>query len=623
MSPRPHVLAALAALVLAAGCAAGPVGVRRVDPREVHRNLTASVLTLGEPSLHSRNVLERLGLGATFDSDPVAALSDLRELALAGEEGDVDFALAELSFLHAERHGERAWHLAAALYAWSFLFGGEPPDPFDPRLRIAADLYNRALTEGFASADDASVELRAGTFPLPFGTLDVGFDPAALEWSGRHLRRFIPVAELEVRGLRSRFRTSGIGAPLAADAAADDPEASTDFLAPRLMVPATAVLVVEDVRRQLATGRVRARLDLDANPDPKPLEIAGRQVPLEREQTATIAAMLADSPVWERERQAFLGGLATQMPDGLLVALRPHRRGRTPVVFVHGTRSSPGRWAEMANVLDNRPRIRRRFEPWFFFYGSGDPILYSSYLLRKNLRGAVERIDPSGQDPCLREIVIAGHSQGGLLAKMTAVESADRFWRSVSREPLENVRLSEADRIFARDVMFVEPLPFVKRVVFIATPHRGSFLAARRTLRHWLSALVSVPRRVTDFATTALAMNPGAFRVHHVEHVTALDNMAPGNRLLRVLADLPIAPGVTAHSIIAVEDDGPFELGDDGVVAYASAHLDDVASETVVRSSHSVQSHPQTIEELHRILLEHEAASSCAAEMQADADGSG
>jgi hypothetical protein len=43
----------------------------------------------------------------------------------------------------------------------------------------------------------------------------------------------------------------------------------------------------------------------------------------------------------------------------------------------------------------------------------------------------------------------------------------------------------------------------------------------------------------------------------------------------------------------------------DGVVAYESAHIEGVASELVVRSGHSTQSHPETIEEVRRILREH------------------
>jgi hypothetical protein len=41
------------------------------------------------------------------------------------------------------------------------------------------------------------------------------------------------------------------------------------------------------------------------------------------------------------------------------------------------------------------------------------------------------------------------------------------------------------------------------------------------------------------------------------------------------------------------------------VVAYASAHIEGVESEVVVPSPHSCQGHPQTMEEVRRILRLH------------------
>ncbi len=59
------------------------------------------------------------------------------------------------------------------------------------------------------------------------------------------------------------------------------------------------------------------------------------------------------------------------------------------------------------------------------------------------------------------------------------------------------------------------------------------------------------------------------------------------------------------NSIIAVEGDGPVEQGDDDVVEYASAHIEPVEPELVVKSSHSAQGNPHTIKEVHRILRLH------------------
>jgi hypothetical protein len=68
---------------------------------------------------------------------------------------------------------------------------------------------------------------------------------------------------------------------------------------------------------------------------------------------------------------------------------------------------------------------------------------------------------------------------------------------------------------------------------------------------------------------------------------TAITNMNPSNRFIQTLASMPVVERVTAHSIIAVQGDGPPEDGADGIVMYKSAHIEGVASEKVVRSNHS------------------------------------
>ena len=102
----------------------------------------------------------------------------------------------------------------------------------------------------------------------------------------------------------------------------------------------------------------------------------------------------------------------------------------------------------------------------------------------------------------------------------------------------------------------------------------------------------------------AIRMQGGAARTA-IHLPTAIDNMDWSNPFLRTLASLPIAPGVEAHSIVAVKGDGPPEKGDDGVVKYTSAHIDGVASELIVRDRHSTQATPETIEEVRRILYAH------------------
>jgi len=553
-------------------------------------------------------LLER-GLLDAFRERPEAALGDLHRAMLA-EAADpaLLFALSELSFLYGQEAAKTEHLLAAVVYAHAFLFpeeGDVRPGPFDPRFRVAADVYNWALAAAFASQDGSEVVPRGGSFELPFGRMEVAFDPAELRAGIRELHRFIPVAELEVHGLAIRYRQPGIGAPLAAsikraEGAAED----TDLLAPRLQVPVTALLRIAQPRRALlAQEPVTAALELHLAWEGDSVTVSGETVPLEREPTAALALTFNYVPILEIEIFGFLGRLSELWQERPpLVSTSPYQPGLVPVVFVHGTASSVVRWAELYNRLQGDPEIRSRFQFWFFQYESNDPVALSALHLREALRSAVTRLDPAGQDPALRRMVLIGHSQGGLLVKMQSIGSGDRLWNAMSRKPLDQLRLSDESRDLLQRGLFVEPLPEVARVVFISTPHRGSFLAGRPSIANLLRRLTVLPRQLAAVSAD-ITLNRDAVRSPIVP--TAVDNMSPRNPFILGLQAIPVAPSIAVHSIISVEGTGPFEEGDDGVVAYESAHIDGVESELVVRSPHSCQGNPHTMEEVRRILRLH------------------
>jgi pimeloyl-ACP methyl ester carboxylesterase len=292
-----------------------------------------------------------------------------------------------------------------------------------------------------------------------------------------------------------------------------------------------------------------------------------------------------------------------------LYTLTPHRPGTIPVVLVHGTASSPARWADLVNELEADPRIAPRIQLWFFTYNTGLPLLYSAGLLRDTLTKVVAELDPQQADPALRRMVLIGHSQGGLLAKLAVVDSGTKFWDNVSRTPFEDLAVSDETRTVLRSSLFVKPLPFVTRVVFVATPHRGSdvagFLVQRlRWLVEWALTLPPSLIRMSGEVVTR-SEDPLLRRQLRQGLPRSVDNMSPGNQAVKTLTTLPIAPGVTAHSIIAIKGTGALGEGGDGVVSYRSAHLDEAVSELIVRSGHSVQSQPEAIEEIRRILLQH------------------
>jgi pimeloyl-ACP methyl ester carboxylesterase len=604
-------MAVLAALLFIVTACATPIGITRVDPRTAQRSLTANALSADKPSSFSMRELLNRNLYDRFDQDPVKALAELHAgLSPTGDE-DLLFALAELSFFHADQGGDRSYYLTAAAYAYSFLLPGQhgtSPRPIDPRGRWAVDLYNRGLARGLSSDDGEQVLLKGGQFKLPFGELTVELNEADLIWAGFRLKNFVSAAELEIRGLRNRYRRPGVGAPLVASIEPVESSASAQAkrIPPRLKVPVTVFLRFNDARGALASGKLSGRLEV-FNPDSaKSVKIEDRDVPIEYEITAALADMLEGAPVWDFEIAGFRSGDFgigdKKFGDGLFM-LGPHRHGQVPVVLVHGTASSPARWAELFNELANDPQIFDAYEVWLFMYNTGNPIAYSASLLRDALTSVVKELDPEGKDPGLKQMVVMGHSQGGLLTKMTVIDSGTRLWPF--RVPPEELDLSPETRDLLTRALLIKPLPFVRRVVFIATPHRGSYQALGffGNLASWL---VNLPGRFTKLSLDLVRLQTKGLLLGPMSGIpTSITNMNPNNRFIQALGATPIAEGVVAHSIVAVDSDGPLAEGGDGVVKYLSAHIDGVASEKIVRSGHSTQGHPETIQEVKRILIEH------------------
>jgi hypothetical protein len=188
---------------------------------------------------------------------------------------------------------------------------------------------------------------------------------------------------------------------------------------------------------------------------------------------------------------------------------------------------------------------------------------------------------------------------------MLVIDSESRLWNAFSNRPLADLQVSSETRDLLSRALFVKPLPEVQRVIFMATPQHGSFVAGS-TIGQLLGRLVTLPVNVLTVVGETISGNPGAvFMSPGSAGFGSVWSMTPSNPALMALAAIPVSPNVAAHSIIAVEGNGPVETGDDGVVSYQSAHIPEAKSELVVRSGHSMQANPYTVREVRRILLLH------------------
>ncbi len=595
-------------LLLLAACAA-PVQVDRVDLRSAYDELNRTALSSDQLSEVTRTVLRRAALLDDFDAQPDTAIVALRAPAIASGMPWPDlYALSEMSYYEGRRTQSKAMLLASALYAYAVLFpAGDAarPSPYSAQFLHAADFYNLALTQVLSGAGaDGVANLQSGRYEVPFGVVDVTVDQADLQFAGRTLTSFVPTMNLTVKGFQNDYRSEGIGAPLAAGLApASQPDKGL-VLPPNLRIPTSAVLQMNDPRRQLTKSEMTARLSLYTIYDTTDIRIDGHTVPLEYDQTAVRALFAVEGKGWTRELSGLLNNVLAGPPgtaDDHLFALEPHRHGRIPVVLVHGTASSPLRWGDMVNDLLEDKEIRKRYEFWFFTYNTGNPIAVSANVLRHSLEDAVQSLGGVQADPALGRMVVIGHSQGGLLTKLISINSGTKLWDAVSEKPVDELDLKPETTALLKEAVFVHHLPFVETVIFISTPHGGSYQASL-TVVDLFARLVTLPLTIASATADVLANAGDALKFRTFNSISG---MSPGNPAIEALRKIPVAPGIHAHSIIPTLQDGPLETRNDGVVEYKSAHIDGVESELVIEhSGHSTQGNPLTVREVRRILIE-------------------
>ena len=606
-NPERFVLFLSALLMLfVGGCAS--IGTKDVGFRKAYEQINTNALLDEQFSVTSKNVLQRYNMEQFFKEDPLKCLNELHKKALTDNRRDLLFALAELSYFTAQYTlrdlddsplpENRQYYLAAAIYAYFYLFNdtrNKPANPFNRRYRLACDIYNTALAKALTH-EKGNLVFEAGIRKLPFGTIELSLKTQDFPVKLDQVSKIVAADRLDIYGLSRRNRDSGLGVPIIAVGR------ETKKLPIKRTSPGTLLMRIARDVQTFESGHLRGSMELYAPFDRTRVEIHGKSVPLESDLSAQLAYNLNQPDFWMLDITSFFTGKSA-IPTGLYL-IKPYNPKQIPVVFVHGTASSPVWWAEMANTLLADPLLRRKYQFWFYFYDSGKALGLSAIEFRETLTRKVDELE--GRDKALREMVIIGHSQGGLLTKLTAVDTGEKIIRQVTGKGLSELDLTNEQRELIKERSVYEHLPFVRRVVFISTPHRGSFLAGdwvRELVRRLVYLPVDIVKQTVILGKAmAAAKIPEEWRSGER---TSIDSMSPKNPALLALADIPLAPGIKGHSIISVQGEGDPTEGDDGVVEYKSAHVDYVDSEFIVKSGHSCQGHPLTIEEVRRILLLH------------------
>jgi pimeloyl-ACP methyl ester carboxylesterase len=278
---------------------------------------------------------------------------------------------------------------------------------------------------------------------------------------------------------------------------------------------------------------------------------------------------------------------------------------KIPVVFVHGLVSRPETWVPAVNELLADEQIRERYQFWFFLYPTGLPVWASAAKLRGELDRYRQALDPQRTNRNFSRMVLAGHSMGGLISSLQIRTGGRQLWKQFMDTPPQELDLSpEMKERIARIIEF-QPRPEIARVVYFATPHRGSELAVN-PFAEFFARLIKLPFAwlETDFTRLRSALRE-EFRELFVAPANSIVFLRANSPLLKAILNLPMRPGVPYHSVIGDRGKGDTPNSSDGVVPYWSSHMDGAVSEKIVPSSHGAHENPEGIKEFGRILRAH------------------
>jgi pimeloyl-ACP methyl ester carboxylesterase len=610
-----------------AGCQSGQyVSLRKIPQNPLEGPLQLLSRKGPQPTARTVQLLRRYDLENDLKENGANLLVKLQKLIQEEPTPDKVYAFAELAYINGKRaetlgRDETAldYYGGSVTHAYLYLFDDRfdiVRNAYDPQFRSACDLYNVALESTMRITHK-----HGGLQPGKVQTLKIGEEEFEVEvavrgsWPAEDIDHLEFVSDYEVQGLTNHYHTFGLGVPLIAvrEPSSDDAP-NEQFYPPGVSFPVTAFLRVCSAEKRVdEQGNKHRRCVLELY-DPlaaSEITVAGRQVPLETDLSTPIAYLLNQPEFREQDlaTAGFLNPGQAEEAKGLYL-LEPYDPRKVPVLMVHGLWSSPMTWMEMFNDLRALPEIRDNYQFWFYLYPTGQPFWISATAMRSDIQAAREILDPERQALALDQAVLVGHSMGGLVSRWQTVDSGDDFWGLVSNRSPDELQGRRQDREGLKNLLFFEPNPGIRRVVTMGTPHRGSDFANDYT--RWLSRkLIALPDMLVRAKQRIVRDNPGFFRETEMFAInTSIDSLAPDSPVLPALLNAQAASWTKYHNVVGVvSQDGwlsRFAGEGDGVVAYSSAHLDNVESEITVEADHvNIHRHPRAVLEMRRILLEH------------------
>ena len=451
----------LLALLLVWGPVAGCSNNRYLKVRKVPKNPLEGPLNLlsrkgPQPTERTLQTLRRYDLEKLHSKeDPDTTLIRLQEEIRKEPTADKLHAFSELAYIAAYKadavgNDARALNLygATVFYAYDFLFDplyDSLRNPYDPQFRRACDLYNAGLEAALRLIDRKGQLAPGETLMVDTGSEQIRVDVAVRgPWKVEEFEKFEFVSDFQITGLKNQHHSYGLGVPMIAvrrPGSADDP--TERYYPKKLTFPVTAFLRILPAQpgQQGRAGR-QCVLELYDPLDSSTTQVANRLVPLETDLSTPLGYKLEKGQGKQAIELATLGLLKPDSEKSLkgLYMVEPFDPHKIPVLMVHGLWSSPMTWMEMFNDLLAYPEIRSNYQFWFYLYPTGEPFWVSANQMRSELVKVRQTFDPQGDNRVFDQMVLVGHSMGGLVSMMQTIDSGNDFWQIVSEHPFDELQ---------------------------------------------------------------------------------------------------------------------------------------------------------------------------------------
>ena len=617
-------LSLVALILLATGCAT--VKVEDTSPREYLAARRGDVLSTGHLSHATTSELFSRGITAkSCEHDESRCIRRLFDAeALGGVEDGVLAAIAELAMAEAIRGDTKsssasccesiARFLTAGQYAYAYLFrggGSSARRSLEERQTQVRDYYNyaterisRLVFERRQRADSGHVPRAGEVNSIEEWVLTTDVVEVHPPLHALGLEAIVPASALKFEGLRNTYRRDGIGAELVAIWHVPANVGASVEIAYQ---PVTVLLHFEVETDQDLRNSRQARIDIFDPYQRRTVTVRDTEVALAGNFTAPYGLWLARSK-FHAQGLRTLFGRKEPLDQAEVLMMEPYDPERLTVVLIHGLGASPDSWVNVANEIMGDERLRDRYQVWQVYYPTNLPVAISQLDVRKALEQTFAVVDPGHVNRASYDIVLVGHSMGGIIARLFVSTGGERVWEERYHAPAGSERRRRLARL--EPYLDFHPLAGVDRAIFIATPHAGTAVAdnwlARRaaSIVHLPAALIERADSAADSIEGDLPEAAETLR----KHPNSINLLDPANPFMQISAMLTIAPGIAYHQIIARKDPKvPLEKSSDGLVPYQSAYLAGAESTLVVESGHRVQDTAQAILEVRRILLQHAA----------------